>query len=299
MRDKNPSVKNSSPDSFKSNLKSGLYLVATPIGNLRDITLRAIDTLRDCDLILCEDTRVTRTLLQAYDIRRPTLSYHDHSDDSKRAQILAHLRGGKAIALVSDAGMPLISDPGYKLVRACVAERIYITALPGANAPLAALQLSGMPSDSFCFLGFLPAKSAARRKVLAAWAQAEATLVFFENPRRLADTLADFEAVLPGRGVAVVREITKMFEEARRGSAAELIAHYAAAGPPKGEVVIVAGPPEAGETKKVGDKEAEERLRFLLGRMKTKEAADTLALETGMGRKEAYAMALRVSQGEN
>lgn len=287
----------SSVAALKNILKSGLYIIATPIGNLRDITLRAIDTLRDCDVILCEDTRVTRTLLQAYDIRTPTVSYHDHSDEAKRGQILRRLKEGQAVALVSDAGMPLISDPGYKLVQACMAEGIYVTSLPGANAPLAALQLSGLPSDRFCFLGFLPAKSGARRKALEPWKDTGATLIFFESPQRLSGMLADLGEILPGRDVAVVREITKMFEEVRRGSAAELVAHYAEAGAPRGEVVVLAGPPEA-EVKKVGEKEHEERLRRLLGDMKTKDAADTLAKETELSRKEAYALALRVSRGE-
>lgn len=283
---------------LKKILKSGLYIVATPIGNLRDITLRAIDTLRDCDVILCEDTRVTRTLLQAYDIRTPTVSYHDHSDEAKRGQIVRRLREGQAVALVSDAGMPLISDPGYKLVQACMPEGIYVTSLPGANAPLAALQLSGLPSDRFCFLGFLPAKMGARRKALELWKDAGATLIFFESPQRLSGMLADIGEILPGRAVAVVREITKMFEEVRRGSAAELIAHYDEAGAPRGEVVVLAGPPEA-EVKKVGENDHEERLRCLLGDMKTKDAADTLAKETGLSRKDAYALALRVSRGED
>ncbi len=284
-----------SEEKLKNILKSGLYIIATPIGNLRDITLRAIDTLRDCDVVLCEDTRVTRTLLQAHDVRTPMVSYHDHSDETKRGQILARLREGQAVALVSDAGMPLISDPGYKLVRACIAEGIYVTSLPGANAPLAALQLSGLPSDRFCFLGFLPAKSGARRKALEPWKEVGATLIFFESPQRLASMLADLDAVLPGRYVAVVREITKMFEEARRASAAALIAHYNEAGAPRGEVVVVVGPPPE-KIKKAGDNHHEERLRSLLADMKTKDAADTLAKETGLSRKEAYALALRLVQ---
>lgn len=288
-------MKNPRSVSKEQSFKPGLYLVATPIGNLGDITLRALDTLRGCDTILCEDTRVTRKLLSAYDIRKPVLSYHDHSDNTKRERITALLREGKALALVSDAGMPLISDPGYKLVRACVEEGIYVTSLPGANAPLTALQLSGLPSDRFCFLGFLPAKSGARKAVLEEWGDADATLVFFESASRLTATLKAMGEILGQRSIAVVRELSKLFEEVRRGNAAELVSFYEESGAPKGEIVLVAGPPEAGRTeKKVGDKEIESRLRGLLKTLKTKEAAAIVAEEAGIPRKQAYALALRL-----
>lgn len=284
---------------LKNILKGGLYIVATPIGNMRDITLRALDVLRGCDLILCEDTRVTRKLLNAYDIRSPMFSYHNYSEDQKLDNVLAHLRSGKAVVLVSDAGMPLISDPGYRLVKACAEEGIYVTSLPGANAPLSALQLSGLPTDSFCFLGFLPAKSSGRRRVLQKWIDVYSTLVFFESPRRLVGMLGDLDVVCPGRPVAVVREITKMFEEVKRGSAPELIAYYQAEGAPKGEVVVVAGPPAADNFVPVENEEVERRMRALLKGRRTKEAADILASETGMGRKDAYNLALRIAREED
>lgn len=292
---KEPSRKNGSAQDLKNLLKSGLYLVATPIGNLRDITLRALDVLRDCDLILCEDTRVTRKLLSAFEIRNPLVSFHDYSEDEKCGSILSRLREGAVVALVSDAGMPLISDPGYKLVRACAAEGLFVTSLPGANAPLAALQLSGIPVDAFSFAGFLPSKRAARKESLEKWAAVDSTLIFFESARRLPAMLADLGALMPGRDAAVVREITKMFEETRRGTVAELSVHYQEAGPPKGEVVVVVGPPGA-DCKKTGEKDMEGRMRVLLRTLKTRDAANVLASETGMPRKEAYDLALMLAK---
>lgn len=277
-------------------LKAGLYLVATPIGNLKDITLRALELLRGCDTILCEDTRVTRKLLDFYGIRKSVLSYHDHSDDTKRERIVDLLKEGKVVCLVSDAGMPLISDPGFKLVQDCISEGIFVTSLPGANAPLAALQLSGLPSDRFCFLGFLPVKGGARKEMLEAWAEAEATLIFFETAPRLLATLEAIREVFGSRKLAVVREITKLFEEVRRGTADELIAYYESEGLPKGEIVLLAGPAEKTGAKKLGDKEIEKRLRGLLARMKTKEAAYIIAEEAGISRKEAYDLAVRLSK---
>ncbi len=270
--------------------------MATPIGNLGDITLRALEVLRGCVTILCEDTRVTRKLLDAYDLRTKTLSYHDHSDDTKRGRILDLLKEGKSLALVSDAGMPLISDPGYKLVQACLDAGIAVTSLPGANAPLAALQLSGLPSDRFCFLGFLPVKAGARKHMLEDWAEVEATLIFFETAPRLLASLKTMQEVFGGRTLAVVREITKLFEEVRRGSAAELLVYYEAAGKPRGEIVLLVGPPEKVGAKKLGDKEIEKRLRGLLERMKTKEAAYIIAEEAGITRKEAYDLAVRLTK---
>ena len=215
---------------------AGLYLVATPIGNTGDITVRALELLKSCDAIACEDTRVTAKLLTRFGIRTPMLPYHEHNAAQMRPQLLARLAAGQVLALVSDAGTPLISDPGYKLVRACIEAGVAVTALPGANALLTALQLSGLPSDRFLFCGFLPNKTAARRAAIAELAAVPATLVMYESAQRLAGLLADLAEELGPRPAAMARELTKLFEEVRRGSLPELAAHYAAAGPPKGEV---------------------------------------------------------------
>ncbi len=271
----------------------GLYLVATPIGNLRDMTLRALDTLAGVDMIACEDTRVSGKLLAAYDIDRPLLPYNDHNAARQRGKILEMIASGKSVALISDAGMPLVSDPGYKLVRDCLDLGLYITSLPGANAPLTALQLSGLPTDKFCFLGFLPTKEKARRDILQEWKGVKATLVIFESAPRLEETLADIEIVLGDRDVTVLRELTKMFEEIRRGKASLLLAHYRENGQPKGEIVLaIAPPPEM----IFSDDELSNKLKAALETMGTKEAAAHVAEETGASRKVLYEMALKISK---
>ena len=205
-------------------LSPGLYIVATPIGNLGDITQRAADILARCDAIACEDTRVTRKLLQRLEVSTPLWHYDDHSAEKDRARLLEAMRA-KAVALVSDAGTPLISDPGYRLVREARAAGIAVTSLPGPSAPVMALTLSGLPSDRFLFAGFLPPKDKARHDVLAELGAVRSTLVFFETAPRLTKSLAAIDEVLPGRELAVARELTKLYEECRSGSAAELIAH--------------------------------------------------------------------------
>ncbi len=276
-------------------LKAGLYIVATPIGNLRDISLRALDVLKAADTIICEDTRVTRKLLNAYNIRGRLQSYNDHSDEGRREAVLSLLEEGKVVALVSDAGMPLISDPGYKLVRECAERSLYTTTLPGASAPLAALQLSAFPSDRFSFLGFLPNKSGARQKLLGHWAEVETTLMAFEAAPRLIAALKDIEAVLGARDVAIVREITKLYEEARRGSARELITHYEEHGLPKGEIVIVIAPPEA---KEFSEDDLIDMIRDALKTMKNKDAARFVAEKTGVKKSDLYNIALSVSKDD-
>jgi 16S rRNA (cytidine1402-2'-O)-methyltransferase len=262
----------------------GLHLVATPIGNLGDITLRALATLRGVDCIFCEDTRVTGRLLARYGIKKPLLPYHDHNAEEMRPRIIAALRRGERVALVSDAGTPLISDPGYKLVRAAIAEQLPVTVAPGASAVLAALVLSGLPTDAFLFAGFLPARPAARREALARWCAVAATLVFFEATQRLAVALADLLAMLGDRPAAVARELTKLHEEVRRGSLAELAAYYRET-PPRGEAVIVVGPapPAPPDWPAV-----EEKLRLLVAESGVREAAVRLAAETGLPRRELY-----------
>ncbi len=270
-------------------LKSGLYLVATPIGNLRDITLRSLDVLNNVDLIACEDTRVSGKLLSFYGIKKPLVSYNDHASAGKRDKLLEKLLNGESIALISDAGMPLISDPGYKLVRECWEKGVYVTTLPGANAPLSALQLSGLPSDSFSFIGFLPSKTGARKKVLEQWSDTNGALIVFENASRLSSSLQDIHDVLGDRTMALVREITKMYEEVRQGEVSELIAYYEESPKPKGEIVLVIG---AQEEREYSEDDIKALLVKALKEASTKEAAADVARITGISKKKLYEQAL-------
>ncbi len=267
----------------------GLYIVATPIGNLGDITLRATATLGGVSAIACEDTRVTGKLLNHLGFKKRMIRYNDHADATTRDYLLG-LMASEPIALVCDAGTPLISDPGYRLVRAAREAGIAVTSLPGASAAIMAVTLSGLPSDRFFFAGFLPNKAKARGDVLAALATVPASLVFYETAPRLADALAAIAEVLPGREVAVARELTKMFEECRTGSPAELIAHYAAH-PPRGEIVLVVGPP--GETP-VEEANIDGLLQAALASLKPSQAAAEVARQTGADRKALYARALEL-----
>jgi len=279
------------PDSRSSAITPGLYLVSTPIGNLGDMTLRGLDTLARADLVVCEDTRVSGKLLQYFGLSKKLLSYNDHNAGQQRPKIIKALKEKQVVALVSDAGTPLINDPGYKLVQDCQKEKLPVSAVPGANAPLTALQLSGLPSDQFCFLGFLPAKSAARKNVLKSWRAVPATLIAFETGARLIKSLADIAEVLPEREVAVTRELTKLHEEVRRGAAQSLLEEYEGAGAPKGEIVLVLGPPELSD---VSDEAVRDKLEAALISMKTKEAAAFVAEETGRPKAEIYDMALAI-----
>ena len=271
-----------------------LVLVATPIGNLGDITARALEGLRSADVIACEDSRVTVKLLQHAGIEKPLLPYHDHNAEIMRPKLLARIAAGERVALVSDAGTPLISDPGYKLVQAVVEAGLGVTMLPGPSAPIMALALSGLPSDRFLFGGFLPAKRKARREAIAAAARAPVTLIFFETAPRLLESLRDLHAVLADRKAAVARELTKLFEEVRRESLSQLIAHYEQAGAPKGEIVIVVGPPEE---ERASAEDVDTLLRQALERMSVKDAAATVAAATGAPKRTVYARALEL-QGE-
>ncbi|RVU06230.1 16S rRNA (cytidine(1402)-2'-O)-methyltransferase [Novosphingobium umbonatum] len=270
-----------------STLSSGLYIVATPIGNLGDITLRAIEILRGVSAIACEDTRVTGKLLQHLGIKQRLIRYDDHADERARVGLLALMAEGP-VALVSDAGTPLVSDPGYRLVRECRERGIAVTSIPGPSAAIVGITLSGLPSDRFMFAGFLPSKAKARGDVLAELADVPATLVFYETSPRLVDALQSIDEVLPGREVAVGRELTKMFEECRSGSPQELIEHYSA-NPPRGEIVLMIGPAPA----KISTMEdAESMLRAELVHSKASQAAATVAKATGLDRKALYALAL-------
>lgn len=280
------------PGSRKDQMKPGLYLVATPVGNLGDITLRALDVLSAADLIVCEDTRVTGKLLAYYGIKKPLLPYNDHNADQQRSGILSKLQSGQTVAMVSDAGTPLISDPGFKLVRTCVESGLYVTALPGANSVLTALQLSALPSESFCFAGFLPPKEAARRAMLKNWKDVPATLIFFETAPRLDKALADLLHILGDRQVAVTRELTKLYEEVKRASLSEALELYKD-NPPKGEIVLVVGPP--GEAS-YDEADIEAALKRALKTMSTKEAAAFVAEQTGQPRKILYDLALKIAK---
>jgi 16S rRNA (cytidine1402-2'-O)-methyltransferase len=269
----------------------GLLLVATPIGNAEDISLRALRALGEADVIACEDTRLTGTLMARYGITTPLVAYHEHNAARMRPQLLRRLACGETVALVSDAGTPLISDPGYKLVREATQAGLPVTALPGASAVLCGLVLSGLPTDRFFFAGFLAPKSAARRTALGALKTVPASLVFFESPGRLAASLDDMARVLGARPAAVARELTKLFEEVRRGSLGELAAHYAAAGAPRGEVVVVVGPPQD-VTGEASDESLEQALGVALQTMSLRDAAAAVAAATGRPRREVYARAL-------
>jgi len=226
-----------------ADLAPGLYVTATPIGNAADITLRALKVLAGCDQVAAEDTRVSAKLLAIHGISKPLTAYNDHNAVRERPKLIAQLRQGARIALISDAGTPLISDPGFKLVREVIAEGLPVHAIPGASAVLTGLALAGLPTDRFFFAGFLPARSGERKTALAELKAIRATLVFFESAQRLAESLADMVEVFGIRTGAVTRELTKLHEEVRRGLLSDLLAHYEKAGAPKGEVTLIVSPP--------------------------------------------------------
>jgi 16S rRNA (cytidine1402-2'-O)-methyltransferase len=274
-------------------LAPGLHLVATPIGNLRDISLRALEVLAAADLIACEDTRVTRKLTERYGIATPLTPYHDHNAAEARPRLIARLAEGAAIALVSDAGTPLVSDPGYKLVRAARDAGHAVTVLPGASAVLAALAVAGLPTDRFFFEGFLPAKSGQRRARIAEIRHIPATLVLFETGPRLGAALADLADGLGDREAAICRELTKLHEEVRRGALSMLARDYAAADEPRGEIVLVISPPAAESPDQL---DVDALLRQALGRLTVKEAVGEIAAVTGRPRREIYQRALALTK---
>ena len=274
---------------MEQSLPPGLYIVATPIGNLGDVTLRAIETLRGVSAVACEDTRVTARLLNHLGISKRMIRYDDHSGEADRDALLA-LMSDVPVALVSDAGTPLISDPGFRLVRAARDQGIAVTGIPGPSAVIVALTLSGLPSDRFLFAGFLPVKMKAREAVLEELSGVPATLVFYETAPRLIDSLDMIAQALPGREVAVARELTKKFEECRSGSPADLAAHFRER-PPKGEIVLVIAPPLAPSP---DDFDADALLRAELSVSKPSVAAGKVAKVTGLDRKALYARALEL-----
>ncbi|MEM7225987.1 MAG: 16S rRNA (cytidine(1402)-2'-O)-methyltransferase [Pseudomonadota bacterium] len=269
----------------------GLYLVATPIGNLADLSRRAHELLEKADIVACEDSRVTGKLISAYGIARSLTAYHDHNAARVRPKLIERLKDGAIVALVSDAGTPLVSDPGYKLVQEAIEAQIPVSTLPGPSAALGALVVSGLPSDRFFFAGFLPNKSSARRDALDELAAVPGSLIFFESAKRLATALGDMAARLGDRPAAVVRELTKRFEEVRRDQLSTLATHYAASGPPKGEIVVVVGPPEAPVT---SDEALSDQLRVALESASLRDAVVMVAAASGRPRREVYQMALRI-----
>jgi 16S rRNA (cytidine1402-2'-O)-methyltransferase len=263
-----------------------LYLVATPIGNLEDITLRALRVLREVDLIACEDTRHTRKLLDHYGIQKPTLSYHEHNEAQRSAELLEKLRQGTSVALVSDAGTPLVSDPGYRLVSKAIESGIVIEPLPGASAILAALTASGLPTDTFVFGGFLPARPGPRRKLLARLKDDPATLVFYEAPHRILEALTDIEEVLGARPVVLAREMTKIHQEFLRGTAAEVRQALRSRPSLKGEITLLIGRAAApAEDHTSLPAAVEAAMRAGLGRM---EAVKAVARQRGLPKREVY-----------
>ena len=273
-------------------LAGGLYLIATPIGNLADITLRALHVLANADVIYCEDTRTSSRLTQHYAISAPLRPFHDHNEEAEQPRVLRQVAEGRRVALISDAGMPLVSDPGFKLVRACAQERLPVTCIPGPSAVLTALATSGIPTDQFTFAGFLPPKPAARRTRLADLKSVRGTLVFFEAPQRTPETLDDMASVLGDRTAAVARELTKMHEEMARGSLSSLASSFAAR-EVKGEIVIVVGPPQAQEA---NDETIEAHLAQALASMKLKDAAAAVSDALGVSKSRVYAIGLKIKR---
>jgi 16S rRNA (cytidine1402-2'-O)-methyltransferase len=271
-----------------------LYLVATPIGNLEDVTLRALRVLREVDVVAAEDTRRVRALLDRHGIRNRVVSYHEHNERARVGELLALLRSGGSVALVSDAGTPVLSDPGYELVRACVDEGIPVVPVPGPSAVTAALVASGLPTDRFLFAGFPPRRRQARRRFLADLARLPATLVLFESPRRLSACLLDLQEVAGNRRVAVCRELTKRHEEVLRGTVQEVLARLGTA-PVRGEVTLVV---EGAVAPAAPQQDVEQVLReALAGGVSVREASEVAARRCGISRREAYRRALALSEG--
>lgn len=284
-----------SPTDGAQALDPGLYIIATPIGNLRDVSLRALDTLAAADEVLAEDTRVARRLLDAHNVRAKLSPYHDHNGAKRRPEILEKLSQGGAIALISDAGTPMVSDPGWKLSRDALDAGHKVFPIPGASALLAGLVASGLPSDKFMFCGFLPPKSGARRRAALELAAVPSTLVFYESGPRLAACLQDLAETLGSkREAAVARELTKLFEETRRGSLETLATHYAENGPPKGEIVVLIGPPDKIET---SEEMIDAALTEALKSQSVKQASTEIAELFGLPKRNVYQRALALKDG--
>ncbi len=273
-------------------LIAGLYIVATPIGNLGDITLRALETLKEVDIILCEDTRVSEKLLSHYGIKKKLMVYNDHSSDEDREKIIAELENKRAVALVSDAGTPLISDPGYKLIKVVQEKGLYFTTLPGPSSVVSAITLSGLPSDSFLFIGFMPQKAEAKRKEFKKYKDVDTSIIFFERGSRIAETLEVAIEILGDKQASVVREISKLYEEVKRDSLSGLLNMYKAK-EPKGEIVIIISN-KVEEKIILSPENLNEKLTILLYNNSVKDAAQIASDMYGIKKKEAYEMLLKL-----
>lgn len=281
----------------RGDLAPGLYLVATPIGNARDITLRALDMMRSADVLAAEDTRSLRRLMDLHGIPvgdRPLLAYHEHNGRKMRPRLVADIAAGKSVLYASEAGTPMISDPGFDLARAVQAEGLGVTTAPGVSAVVTALTLAGLPTDRFFFAGFLPNAAGARKTALRGVQTVEATLAFYESPRRLAAMLADAAEVLGQRPAAICRELTKKFEEVRSGSLEELAAFYAD-NVVKGEIVVLIG---KGDSESVSEMDLEKSVTLALETMSVRDAADFVSAKLGVKRRPVYQLAMRLSEKE-
>jgi len=275
-----------------TNIEPGLHIVATPIGNLSDITLRAIAVLRVADAIACEDTRVTGKLKFEFGLTAELISYHEHNADRVTPGIINRLKLGETVALVSDAGTPLVSDPGYRLVKAALGNDISIIPVPGASALLAALSVSGLPTDRFVFEGFLPTKTIARRRILNRTAAVDATVIFYESPKRLANSLADMAEILGSRDAVIARELTKRFERIARGTLENLAAQIETTPRLKGEVTIVVAPPQGAEPP--SKEKIDSLLTDAITRQSVRDAANLVAEATGLPRRVLYQRAIEL-----
>lgn len=281
------------PNRFEAqSIDAGLHVVATPIGNLGDITIRALNVLAAADFILCEDTRITSRLLERYGIRNTMKPYHEHNAEKVRPAIIAALQEGRSFALVSDAGMPLVSDPGYRLVQSCIADGLNVTGIPGASATLTALALSGLPTDCFTFIGFLPQKSKARIDLLLRFKKLPSTLIAFESPHRILDALADVTTALGDRPVAMARELTKLHEEVLRGTAEEVREILSARESVKGEIVLVIGPPQ-NDVEVIAEDDIEQAITEALRDNAASKAANIVAKNFNLKKEDIYARILK------
>ena len=278
--------------SRESNLQKGLYIVSTPIGNARDITLRALDVLNMVDMIYCEDSRVTRKLFNIYDIKRKLHLYHEHNAHRIRPLIIEQLNRGTSIALVSDAGTPLISDPGYKLVQEAHLSQHKVFTIPGTSSPIAALSISGLPSDKFLFLGFISPKKSMRQKTLKSFAHIQATLILFESAKRLKSLLETMTHIFRSREIVICRELTKLFETIHRGTALELMTLYHENGYPKGEIVLLIHPPDIQSTLLMNEDHVKDMIQKALKHYHTREAADIVSEASGWSRRDIYRIIL-------
>ena len=270
----------------------GLFIVPTPIGNLRDITLRALDVLGGVNLIACEDTRITSRLLNAYEIKTPMAAYHEHNAQQIKPRLLKQIKNGKSIALVSDAGTPLVSDPGFKLVRSVIDSGFPLTVLPGPSAPITGIVAAGLPTDRFLFAGFPPPRQKARQTFFQEFIACPTSLIFFESAKRLARSLRDMETVFGDREAAIARELTKKFEEIQRGTLATLVEFYGARPTPKGEIVVIIDPPsqKVPPSRELIDAE----ITSALAELGVKSAAEYVSGALGLPRREIYQRALKL-----